>query len=186
VTPGSSVRVVFRKWGDRPHWEYDARLLGEDRHGTWLGAPAGTRLSRPGADFCSPQDFVTLVPRRAAHVATFYAGSPGSGVDRGSDWVEVYVDVTTRPRWSGRGTVEMVDLDLDVVRGRRGRVWVDDEDEFADHRVRFGYPADIVRLATDSCREVQDAVASRRPPYDGVVGPGWLSRMTGTAPAAGA
>ncbi|WP_180935649.1 DUF402 domain-containing protein [Nocardioides ungokensis] len=33
-----------------------------------------------------------------------------------------------------------VDLDLDVVRGRTGRVWIDDEDEFAEHRVRFGYP----------------------------------------------
>ena len=58
-----------------------------------------------------------------------------------------------------RGTVTAVDLDLDVVRGWTGRVWVDDEDEFADHRVRFGYPADVVRMAAPSCEAVRTDVA---------------------------
>ena len=31
------------KWGDRPHWEFDALFLGSDRHGDWLGIPVGTR-----------------------------------------------------------------------------------------------------------------------------------------------
>ena len=53
--------------------------------------------------------------------------------------MRVYVDITTPPVWDGT-VLRAVDLDLDVVRGNTGRVWVDDEDEFADHRVRFGYP----------------------------------------------
>jgi uncharacterized protein len=183
----TSVRVVFRKWGDRPHWEYDAELLGEDRHGCWLGARAGTRLSRPGVGFDTPQHFVTLLPRGAAFVATFYADGPQPP---GQDWVEVYVDVTTPPVWSPPDAtglrVSMVDLDLDVLRGRSGRVWVDDEDEFADHRVRFGYPAETVRLACESCRAVEAAVAGGEPPFDGPVAARWLSRMTGSSPLAGA
>jgi hypothetical protein len=58
---------------------------------------------------------------------------------------------------------------------------VDDEDEFADHRFRFGYPADVVRLAASSCDEVHAAVRAGLPPYDGKVGPRWLSRLSRTA-----
>ena len=68
----SDVHVCFRKWPARPHWEYDAVQLGQDEHGVWLGAPAGTRLSRPGADFWCPGAFVVLLPTDAAFVATFY------------------------------------------------------------------------------------------------------------------
>lgn len=168
-----TVRVVARKWGDRPHWEYDALRLGEDEHGTWLGSPAGTFLSRPGVAFHTEQDFVTLIPHTGWFLASFYADGPGA---LPSGWVEVYVDIATEPEWSD-GTVTAVDLDLDVVRGRTGRVWVDDEDEFAEHRVRFGYPDHVVRAATESCAEVQAAVVARRAPYDGVVGPQWLERL---------
>jgi hypothetical protein len=167
------VRVVFRKWGDRPHWEYDALRLGDDEHGTWLGAAAGTRLSRPGAAFTAPGHFVSLVPRDKPFVATFYDPGWAEVLETG---VDVYVDITTVPRWDG-ARVRMVDLDLDVVRGWTGRVWVDDEDEFADHRVRWGYPGDVVRLAATSCDAVHAAVTAGLPPYDGVVGAGWLTRL---------
>ncbi|MGI8900396.1 MAG: DUF402 domain-containing protein [Nocardioides sp.] len=186
TAPGrQDVRVVFSKWGRRPHWEFDALRLGQDEHGTWLGGPPGTRLTRPGADFVSPLGFVMLVPEDDAFVATFYA--PGS-TDLPQGWVEVYVDITTVPVWAG-STVSMVDLDLDVVRGRTGRVWVDDEDEFADHRISFGYPRDVVRLARTTRDRVLEAVTSRRPPYDGLVGPAWISRLldhpSGAGPNAG-
>jgi protein associated with RNAse G/E len=88
----------------------------------------------------------------------------------------VYVDITTAPVWDG-DTLRAVDLDLDVIRGSSGRVWVDDEDEFADHRVRFGYPDEVVRLAITSCDEVLAALGSRLPPYDGVVGAAWIDRL---------
>ena len=122
-TVTSPVRVVARKWPDRAHWEHDALRLGEDDHGVWLGAPPGTYLSRPGAAFHSDQAHVTLVPRDGAFVATFY----GRG---GSAHCDVYVDITTVPVWDG-DTVTAVDLDLDVVRGWTGRVWVDGGDGVA-------------------------------------------------------
>ena len=49
------------KWGDRPHWEFDAVLLGSDEHGDWLGIPGGTHMSRPGAAY------VAQPVRREAH-----------------------------------------------------------------------------------------------------------------------
>ena len=152
------------KWGGRPHWEYDAVLLGRDEHGWWIGVPAGTRMRRPGATYEAPTDQVVLVPDPAAPalgdawwVATFHAvGGP----------VRVYVDITTPPAWSG-AVVGAVDLDLDVIRGNAGRVWVDDEDEFAEHRVRLGYPDEVVAGALAACAALEEAVAAGAAPYDG-------------------
>jgi hypothetical protein len=162
--------MVFAKWGGRPHWECDALRLGEDEHGTWLGVAAGTLMSRPGAEFSANVGQVVLVPPDA-YVATFYA--PG-----GDGPCEVYVDITTVPTL-GPDRVSAVDLDLDVIRGWTGRVWVDDEDEFADHRVRFGYPADVVGLAVTSCESVRRAVAASQGPFDGVTSRRWLRVLEG-------
>lgn len=159
------------KWRDRPHWEFDATYLGSDEHGDWLGIPQGTRMSRPGADYVAPTDQVGLVPpvgpdAGRGWLATFHAvGGP----------VRVYVDVTTPPAWDG-DLLRAIDLDLDVVRGTSGRVWVDDEDEFADHRVALGYPDEVVRAALDSCERVHALVADGAAPYDGSAEV-WLARV---------
>ena len=161
------------KWGRRPHWEFTATFLGSDRHGDWLGIPAGTTMTRPGATYVAPVDQVGLAP------------APGPDADRG--WlatfhatggpVRVYVDITTPPVWDG-GLLRAVDLDLDVVRGHAGRVWVDDEDEFAEHRLRFGYPDDLVGAAAASCERVHAAVEAEVPPFDGTAET-WLARVGG-------
>jgi len=145
----------------------------------WVGVTAGTPLRRPGVEIASPQHFATLLPREGGFVATFYDEELRHPVTEGG-WgaVEVYVDIATTPVWEG-STVSAVDLDLDVIRSRAGRTWVDDEDEFAAHRVRYGYPDDLVRAASASCDAVLADVIARRRPYDGRCGPGWVSRLSG-------
>jgi uncharacterized protein len=170
--PLGAVRMLSRKWPERPHWEFEALVLGDDQHGAWVGAPSGTRIRRPGASFVTDRPQVSLVPRHEPFIATFYA--PG-----GVAPFDVYVDITTVPVWldGPNRAVTAVDLDLDVVRGWTGRVWVDDEDEFAARRVH--YPADLVRLAATSCEAVRIAVESGRPPYDGSAG-AWLAALETT------
>ena len=90
VAAGQRVRVGATKWPARPHWEFDAELLGDDEHGTWLGAPVGTLLSRPGVSLVTDQPQVTLVPHEGPFMATFYA--PG-----GLAHCDVYVDISTVP-----------------------------------------------------------------------------------------
>jgi uncharacterized protein len=138
-------------------------------------------MSRPGASFRTRQAQVVLVPAASPFVATFYA--PLDPREHGAHRehrdampCEVYVDITTVPEWA-EDTVSAYDLDLDVVRGWTGRVWVDDEDEFADHRVRYGYPPELVRLAIGSCAAVRDAVERRRPPYDRVTPEHWFDAL---------
>jgi hypothetical protein len=170
-SPGEPVRVVMTKWRDRPHWEFTASFLGSDRYGDWIAIPAGTTMNRPGATYVAPTNQVGLAPppgpdAQRGWLATFHAlGGP----------VRVYVDVTTPPRWDG-SVLRAVDLDLDIVRGSTGRVWIDDEDEFADHRVQLGYPDDLARAAMASCDLVHAAVANESAPYDGTAET-WLAQV---------
>jgi hypothetical protein len=155
------------KWGGRPHWEYDAVFLGSDAHGDWLGCPVGTRYQRPGRAFVAGFAGVVLVPGGgAAHLAAFN--------DERAEFA-VYVDMSTPPEWHGR-VLRAIDLDLDVARRQGGTVYVDDEDEFAEHRVAFGYPPDVVAMAERSAAEVLAAVQRAEAPYDGTAD-AWLGRL---------
>lgn len=65
--------------------------------------------------------------------------------------IAVYGDVTSKPSVEP-DVVSAVDLDLDVVRHCDGTVRVLDEDEFAEHQVRYSYPTEVVeqaRITTD-------------------------------------
>ncbi len=171
---GTAVHVAMTKWRARPHWEFDAVVLGHDQHGTWLGIPVGTSHTRPGMAFASEVASVTLVPADGTWaLASFHA--PGI-------WCRTYVDVTTPATWDRTGDVPVlraVDLDLDVIRGGHGRVWVDDEDEFAEHRVTLGYPPEVVAAAEQSVGAVLAAVTDRVAPYDDHTPATWLQQVTG-------
>lgn len=167
------------KWGGRPHWEYDAVLLGTDALGDWIGVTAGTHMSRPGAGFTAPVDQACLVPAPGEEtdrgwIATFHA-STGARWAGMSIPVSVYVDMTTPPQWEGH-VLRAVDLDLDVVKGTSGRIWIDDEDEFAEHRVRYDYPDEVSALAMHSCDRVHAALTAATAPYDGSA-QAWLALL---------
>jgi uncharacterized protein len=162
------VRVVYRKYDGSLHWNLTMYRLGEDEHGVWLGAPADTSGRRGYEDpIIWPEPFVSLFPRDAWHTALLNA-EPHE--------VAWYCDITTPPTWQG-DLVTMVDLDLDVVRRRDGVTYVDDEDEFAEHQVRYGYPADVVAAAERTCRDLYAVVAATREPFADV-GRSWLAKVS--------
>ena len=180
MEPGTPVRVEMTKWGDRPHWRFAGVHLGSDEHGEWLGFPAGTHNQRPGHEFHADVDCVTLLPRDDWYAATFHA--PGI-------WCDLYVDIATPGEWDG-DVLRAVDLDLDVIRlspagsqapptgitAAPGEVFVDDEDEFAEHQVAYGYPPEVVRAARDASDRVLAAARAGRAPYDGSHRP-WLEQL---------
>ena len=62
--------------------------------------------------------------------------------------------------------MHVVDLDLDVVRRRAtGAVELRDEDEFAEHRVRFGYPDDLVANAESTAKWLFGALGDGTEPF---------------------
>lgn len=166
MEPGDPLHVRMSKWGERPHWENAGLWLGTDDLGAWVGAPAGTHHHRPGVEFHSSTDTVTLFPTGRWWAATFQA--PGT-------WCTAYVDMAT-PAVVEPGLVRCVDLDLDVVRRSDGTWYVDDEDEFAEHQVALGYPPEVVAAAEAARDEVWAAAHAGTGAFDGR-SEEWLERL---------
>ncbi|MEN8114745.1 MAG: DUF402 domain-containing protein, partial [Actinomycetota bacterium] len=151
-----------------PHWAFDLERLGEDDHGVWLWGPAGTRIQR-GSEKPkhTRRGFVKLITPNRWWTAVW---NDGGGGPKGT--IDVYVDVITPATWDG-DAVNLVDLDLDVIRRVNGDVEIDDEDEFEEHRVLFGYPDHVVDKARTETARLALAVTRRDEPF-GLVGEQWL------------
>lgn len=158
--PGDSVLQRYRKYDGTRHWHFDTFYLGRDQFGCWLGGRAGDVYERPGWRFVSTVDSVMLVPENQWFVATF--NQPG-----GKAQAHTYIDLMSVAEWEGN-TVRAIDLDLDVIRDFDGRIWLDDEDEFEDHRVRFGYPDDLVRTVRHTADQLLADVRADAEPYASV------------------
>ena len=149
-----NVRVVYRKYDEKLHWHQWMRYLGEDEYGVWLGAPAGS-VSQRGDEpvVTQEQAHVQLFPRDQWFTAIF---------NDEPRYTEIYADITTPVEFSD-DVVTMIDLDLDVIKRRDGTVFIDDEDEFAEHQVKYAYPADVIATARQTCDWLVRAVATEEP-----------------------
>jgi hypothetical protein len=165
-----ATEIRFTKWGGGRHWHYTLEELGEDEHGRWYGGRRGIRIQRGHeAPREQPHDFVALVPHDGDWIANF--NDPGAGTR-----LDVYVDVTTRPLVADHA-VEAVDLDLDVVRKWDGTVVVLDEDEFAEHQVRYAYPLEVVERALATTAELVDRITAGAEPF-GAIGSDRVAQFT--------
>lgn len=163
------VNVVYRKYDGSLHWNFTMRRLGSDEHGVWLGAPANSTTRKgDGPPIPVAEAYLLLVPEDVWYTVVFNDEPRRTAV---------YCDITTPPQWVAPGEVTMVDLDLDVLvrRPDAGPVLVD-EDEFAEHQVRYNYPGDVIRAAEESARALIKAIAERTGPFDGAH-TRWLSMV---------
>lgn len=166
---GDHVAIRMTKWGERPHWVYAGRYLGSDEHGQWIGFARGTEFSRPGRSYTAEYDQVSVIAPDGAPERGFVACIHGPE----SVKTHIYVDICTAPTFDGTD-FHAVDLDLDVVQRVTGLTFVDDEDEFAEHQVSYGYPAEVVAAAEASCAVVLERVRTGQAPYDGQTHVPWL------------
>ena len=173
---GNDVRVVYTKYDGSLHWHYRMRRLGSDQHGVWLGALAGTPIQRGSEPLVAlEQPWIQLIPEDRWWTAAFNAEPAAT---------DVYCDITTRPRWLHRREVTMIDLDLDVLRMRAdGEVVLVDEDEFADHRVRYGYTAEVIEQAEQAAGWLIAAIRAGAEPFRTGYR-AWLDRLIAASAAA--
>ncbi len=162
----------WRKWDGSPHWRHECVFLGSDVWGDWVGQPVGWHSVRPGAEFHAAGPNVTLVPASGDYALTVNRRHP-----RG---MRIYIDLGWDIRWSDDDPLLAtgIDMDLDVVRveGERG-TWVDDRDEWAEHSVAFGYPADVMRHLEDLALALESRVLAREAPFDDASADPWLDRL---------
>jgi protein associated with RNAse G/E len=150
----AEVRLEVGKYDGSPHWSQRLVRLGEDEYGLWLGSPAGGTWKRANG---------RVYTNRHAQVLNCNAGRWWTATFNAAPAVtEIYVDVSA-PAAIEDGVVRLVDLDLDVRRLRDGTVRIEDEDEFDDHRMRYGYPADVVASARAAADWLLANISSAEP-----------------------
>ena len=164
LQPGDLVVARNRKWDGTAHWVVPGRYIGEDIHGWWVFQGKNEFCSRPGAAFYTASDAVLLVPRSGDYVATFYDDSyPGD--------FRIYLDLALGHGWKtirgGVAEFHLIDMDLDVIRSTKHGVFIDDEDEFEEHRLSMGYPEDTVAAIRAEAGRLYQEVLTHQEPFDG-------------------
>ncbi|WP_255768517.1 DUF402 domain-containing protein [Pseudarthrobacter sulfonivorans] len=164
LQPGQLVVARNRKWNGKAHWVVPGKYLGEDRHGWWIFQGTNEFCSRPGAAFYTRSDAVLLVPRSGDWVATFYDSAHPNGV-------RIYIDLAVAHEWTEiRPAVtefHVIDMDLDVIRMDGRGVFIDDQDEFAEHAATMNYPELLVHDIQVATEELYQAVKAQQAPFDG-------------------
>lgn len=173
IAPGTPVVQQYRKFDGSPHWRFETTYLGSDEFGRWVGGRPGALCQRPGFQFVADAHWVTLIPEEEWFVATV---NDVGGALRS----QIYIDLMSVPQWQGT-EVHAIDLDLDVIRRFTGEAYIDDEDEFADHQARFGYPRDLIDIVRRTADELLIKVQNHREPF-GQVGLEWLAVCRGDEP----
>ena len=165
---GSEVWLERRKWPDAPHYGVVGSVLGEDAHGVWVGAGPGSLVVNPdGTERKGTLVVVWCVPRDDWFLVHVLRGHPD---------VDVYIDICTPAVWNARGA-RVIDLDFDVVvwnDGRAEEVELVDEDEFEDHRVRLGYPGELVAGARRAAQDVFERTRAGDAPFTVAAATRWL------------
>ena len=163
------VTVQFFKNPDTLHWGFEAWHLGEDQYGRWMAVPAGSRRwkgdqvvdpTRENAVFCAPY---------SGWWHLHYNGPVAN--------YSHFVDIVTPPVWVSDSRYEMIDLDLDVVVRRDGRVEVEDEDEFTVHQLELSYTEEMIRAAQEETVRIVAALEARQEPFFAVAAT-WLAEVS--------
>lgn len=179
--------MQWRKWDGGAHWRHECVYLGSDDWGDWVGQPVGWRSQRPGAGMDAECLNVTMIPTNGVYALTVNRDHP-----RG---IRVYIDLAWDVHWGapagttnadaerGLPVITGIDMDLDVVRrvdtqgAYRSGTYVDDRDEFDDHRVQYGYPDDVADALEELALELEGAVAAQHEPFDDATADAWLDRL---------
>ncbi len=183
LRPAPGTRLIFRwrKWDGTPHWVHDCVFLGSDQWGDWFGQREGWRSFRPGRESAAMGSNVTLLPPSGDYCLTWNE-PPAS--------TRIYIDVAWDLRWHD-GEPTGIDMDLDVVRRdpaaayrdrdgvlrQPGDVYIEDRDEWDDHRVKYGYPLPIVEQLESVAVELDRAVRAEEAPFNAATAHRWLERF---------
>lgn len=156
-----TINIRALKYGDKPHYEWNAELLEQREGHLFLLAGYGRQLrhytknsvftvNKWTIEFISPSLWFTVA----------------ADIENGKI-CQYYCNINQPARLEG-DRVSFVDLDLDLV-WRDGLWSVVDEDEFELHRVRFGYPEELVRRTREELELLQQRVREKAFPFDGSI-----------------
>ncbi|WP_235565461.1 DUF402 domain-containing protein [Microbacterium sp. Root166] len=165
--PGTRLMFRWRKWDGGPHWVHECVYLGSDEWGDWFGQLPGWDSSRPGRTFEPQHPNVTLVPPTGDYAFTRNAAPHRT---------RTYIDLAWDLRWQD-GEPTGIDMDLDVVDHAERGIYIDDRDEWDEHRVAYAYPAEVVEHLDALAADLERRVSSGEAPFDEGTAAVWLERL---------
>lgn len=156
--PGTRILLRATKYDGTAHWIQPFSVVADD--GVLLTAQyrARTPIYTSRGEFRSPYDSRVYFWRDRWY-NVFRLSRPGCPL---SLW---YCNVTTPPTFDGC-QIGYVDLDLDVSVRPNGCIKLLDEDEFAEHQKKYGYPEEVIRKAEAAAIEVAAMARCRIFPFD--------------------
>ena len=171
--PGTPLTFRWRKWDGSEHWLHECIYLGADEWGDWFGQLPGWSSARPGREVVPRHPSVTLMPPSGDFAFTHNA-TPAR--------TRIYIDLAWDLRWDD-GEPRGIDMDLDVVDTRDGRgIWIDDRDEWDEHRVAYGYPLDLVERLEALAVDLERRVTAHDAPFDDPTPERWLGLLGSFGP----
>jgi protein associated with RNAse G/E len=153
------MRILLRatKYDGAAHWVQPFRVLSDD--GTLIVTEyrARTPIYTSRGEFRSPYNSRVYF-WRDRWFNVFRLSRPGC------DLALWYCNVTTPPELHG-GRLTYVDLDLDVAVRPDGCIELLDEDEFALHQRKYGYPGEVIARAEEAAETVREMALRREFPF---------------------
>ena len=144
---GTPIHIVSTKYDGSPHYDYWGRLIDEyagvlrivtDEGTPWTGYRGEGRMRSTMTQLFFTDRWYNV----------FHNYRPVGRL--GMHW---YANIGTPARLEG-DTLRWIDLDLDLLQTEVSGLFVDDEDEFEDHQVAMGYPAEMVGQARAALEEL--------------------------------
>ena len=153
---GDCVRVRAYKSDDTCYRGWTATVETVDTDQLALVTPAGHLIQDPGGDFRSKHALrVFYWPGRWYSLLEAY--------DPSGELAEIYVNISSPVEIEGL-QMRFTDLELDVSRIPPGEARLEDEDEFQEAAVEFGYSEELQRTCYEVAREALDLANSWKGP----------------------
>ena len=153
---GDCLRVrAYKSDGTCYRW-WTATVEAVDADQLALVTPAGHPIGDPGGNFVSPNALrVFYWPGKWYSLLEAYAPD--------GELAEIYVNISSPVEIDGL-QMRFTDLELDVSRIPPGEARLEDEDEFQEAAVEFGYSEELQRTCYEVAREALDLANSWKGP----------------------
>jgi uncharacterized protein len=159
------IELRSLKYDGSLNYFWPALLLHEEANGFVWATPAGAPFTRPSGVHAVPHDWLGRVWYDRWYAVDASLAPLSDGAAPGT-LRHYYCNLGIPGAWEGN-VYGYVDTDLDVQIFPDGRHELLDEDEFATHQVRFGYPEDVVAATKQAAREAIALAHAGMAPFDG-------------------
>jgi uncharacterized protein len=161
------IQLRSVKYDDSLNYFWPARVVQEDDAGFTWATPAGAPFTRPDRVIPVPHDWLGRVWYDRWYAVDASLAPPSRGTAPGT-LLHYYCNLGMPGAWTG-SVFRYVDLDLDVQIYPDGRHELLDEDEFAAHQVRYGYPDAIIAATEQAARDAIALARAGGTPFDGTL-----------------